>query len=190
MILFCSVFEFLSFCFLWIYCMFLICSYHGVQVCLPITISTCFKLVVIQVQTDSKSSAFLCFPLPHFMIYVLFYLFMPVVIITCSIFKFVFNSCTGLFKWSPILFSIISFHFIIFGHTCGIWKFLGQQPNFCHINNLSHCSDTVRSLTHWANRNSVFSILLYTCLSYCDFFPLSYRFLLLFYLKKTLEYFF
>lgn len=39
-----TMLVFLSFTFLCTYCRFLICSYHGVGICWPIIISTCFKL--------------------------------------------------------------------------------------------------------------------------------------------------
>ena len=32
---------------LYVYCEFLICGYHGVHTCLPITIYSCFEQVVI-----------------------------------------------------------------------------------------------------------------------------------------------
>ena len=38
-----TMLVFLSFTFLCTYCRFLICSYHGVCICWPIIISTCFK---------------------------------------------------------------------------------------------------------------------------------------------------
>ena len=72
--------------------MFLICGYHGVQVYWLITISTCFKLIVIQVQTHSKRSAFLLlsptccdFDVLFYIIILLLLLFI-IVIITFTIF--------------------------------------------------------------------------------------------------------
>ena len=40
------------------------------------------------------------------------------------------------------------FFFFSLACTCGIWKFLGQELNLCHSNNLSCCcSDNTRTLT-------------------------------------------
>ena len=43
MIFFRKMLKFLSFCFLWICCMFLICGYHEVLVCWPVIMCTFFK---------------------------------------------------------------------------------------------------------------------------------------------------
>ena len=63
LIFFCSNFELLPFCF-WGLTLFLICGFDGVQVCCPLTLSTCFKLIIIEVQTHSNRSIFYT-PLPH-----------------------------------------------------------------------------------------------------------------------------
>ena len=36
--------------------------------------------------------------------------------------------------------------------TLGMWKFLGQGSNPCHHSSPRHCSDNIRSLTHWTTR--------------------------------------
>ena len=42
----------------------------------------------------------------------------------------------------------------VVGHTCGVWKFLGQQSN------LHHCYDIAGPLAHWATRElSIFGFL-------------------------------
>ena len=45
-------------------------------------------------------------------------------------------------------FCNFSFLFFLFGHTHGMWKFLGQGSNLHHKSNPSLSSDTTRSLTH------------------------------------------
>ena len=42
--------------------------------------------------------------------------------------------------------------FFFFGHTLGMWKFLGQGSNPSHNSNLSCCSDNTRDLTSFASR--------------------------------------
>ena len=60
-IFFCCVLEFLSSCFCESVVRFLTCGYCEVPICLPITISTCFKLIVIKFQGIFRD---LCFSLP------------------------------------------------------------------------------------------------------------------------------
>ena len=73
MIFFCSMLEFFYFSFLCIFYMFLICDYPGLQVYWPIIISTCFKLIVMQVQTHSKMIYILYCPPPHFVIFMSYF---------------------------------------------------------------------------------------------------------------------
>ena len=49
-------------------------------------------------------------------------------------------------------FTFLSSSIIIFGCTCGLWKFLGQKSNPCHGSDPSYCSDNARSLTTCATR--------------------------------------
>ena len=43
--------------------------------------------------------------------------------------------------------SLLFLFFFFFGHTWGIWKFLGQEWNPCHCSDVSCCSDHTGSLT-------------------------------------------
>ena len=55
-----------------------------------------------------------------------------------------------LFSPHPVL-HLLFVDLICFGHTCGIWKFLGQESKPHHRRDLSHCSDKTRlfnPLTH------------------------------------------
>ena len=52
---------------------FIFCDCHVSQVCLPLPISACFNLTVIQAQTHLKNSGFSYFPSPHFMIMMSFF---------------------------------------------------------------------------------------------------------------------
>ena len=45
-----------------------------------------------------------------------------------------------------------SFCHFFFGHTFGMWKFLGQKLNPCHYSNRSCCSDNAESLTYCTTR--------------------------------------
>ena len=54
--------------------------------------------------------------------------------------------------------SFLSFFFFFFGHTCGMWKFLGQGSNLCHNSNPSCCIDNTRSLTHCTKKEFLLSI--------------------------------
>ena len=63
-------------------CIFLICGYHGVQVCWPIPLYACFELSVILVQTCEKiSSFFLPRPQPFWDFDAIFYLFGPILLL-------------------------------------------------------------------------------------------------------------
>lgn len=42
----------------------------------------------------------------------------------------------------------VEFFFFFFGHTHGMWKFLGHGSNLSHSSDLRHCSDNARSITH------------------------------------------
>ena len=53
-------------------------------------------------------------------------------------------------KQVPLQLQLNSFPF--FSHAYSMWKILGQGLNLNHSNNLCHCSDNARSLTHWATR--------------------------------------
>lgn len=58
---------------------------------------------------------------------------------------------------SPFLFFFLSLIFIylfggFFGHSCNMWKFLGQQSSLSYSRDLSQCNDSIRSLTHWATK--------------------------------------
>ena len=60
------------------------------------------------------------------------------------------NRCTFWIRiW--ILFLFVCF-FVCFGCACGMHKFLGQGLNLCHSSDLSHCSNSAGSLTHWTTR--------------------------------------
>ena len=51
---------------------------------------------------------------------------------------------------SHILTELCFFLFVclfVFCHICDMWEFPGQGSNLCHSSNLSHCSDSARSLT-------------------------------------------
>lgn len=65
LMIFSSMFVFLSFEVLCIYYMFFVCGYHWVHICWYRTTSTCFKLEVILVQTHSKKKSTVFIPLPH-----------------------------------------------------------------------------------------------------------------------------
>ena len=96
-LLYYNTLEFLSFSFVWIYWMFLICGYPGVQVCWPMTISTCFKLIVIQVQTHSKRSTFFT-TLPHILYFWCNYLFIVVTVaftFFCLLISILLSSVVG-----------------------------------------------------------------------------------------------
>ena len=69
------------FWFLWICYMFLICGYDGVHVCWPMTVSACFKLIVIQVQIHFKRSSFILSYLMFCDFAVLFYIFMLILLL-------------------------------------------------------------------------------------------------------------
>ena len=60
----------------------LICGYQDVHICWPITISTCFKQIVLQVQTHSKRSTFF-YSLSSLCVFdLIFYIFMFIPLLT------------------------------------------------------------------------------------------------------------
>ena len=106
--------AFLSILFSWclcIICMFLICDYHGLQVCLPTIISTCFKLSykfkhILKYLLFVLPSLTLCDFNVLFCIFMLILLLLIVVIINFTQFCIFFTLCTDLFKWSSIFLYI------------------------------------------------------------------------------------
>ena len=59
MIFFSGMLAFLSHLFLCMYHRFLIHAYHGIHICWSITISTCFKQVVFELQASTKGPKFI-----------------------------------------------------------------------------------------------------------------------------------
>ena len=98
------------FWFLWIYYMFLICGFDGVHVCWPMTISACFKLIVIQIHF--KRCSFMLSSLMFCDFAVLFYIFMLIlllfimVIIAFTFSCLFFDLSTGLFGGHPWCLSV------------------------------------------------------------------------------------
>ena len=66
MIFFSSMLAFLSHLFLCMYHRFLICAYHGIHMCWSITISACFKQVVLEIQASTKGPKFINSTIFHY----------------------------------------------------------------------------------------------------------------------------
>ena len=66
---------------------------------------------------------------------------------TNDIFMYIFLSTFLHEEYHPIaiLLHFALFFFFFFGHTCGMWKFLGQGSNLHHSSDSSHCNDNPRS---------------------------------------------
>ena len=62
-------------------------------------------------------------------------------------------------------------YLFFFCHICTMWKFLGQMLNQHNSSNLSHSSDTARSLTSWATRELFHFSVLQTSSSFCSASP-------------------
>ena len=92
-----------------IYCTFLTCGYHRVPKCWPVIISTCFKLVVVYTQTQSKRSTFLLLYLTFCVFDVIFYIFMlipwlfTIVKVALTIFCLLIYTLAYLIDWSSLL---------------------------------------------------------------------------------------
>ena len=53
----------------------------------------------------------------------------------------------------------MGFFLLFFGHTCSMWKFLGQGSNPCHHSDPNRCSDNAGSLTCCATRELLYGFL-------------------------------
>ena len=79
--------------------------------------------------------------------------------ISCSVPKLMhvyFTRVNCLYFVFYLVFLFLSFFF--FGHAHGIRKFLGQESNPCHSNDLSHSSDNASFLTHCTIRELQFPL--------------------------------